>query len=305
MRGGLPRGDSSDWFGMSKRKIIISFGLQRSGNHAVLDWVGSLFPGAEFHNDQDHDLFANLDALRATIQESSADCIVFSFEDSVVHAVDPTVPLMQDVSPFPEEAFPDFEVHRIYILRDPYNTWASRIAANDRAKAGGSALTSDPSWEFFRTNWLTFAQEYQTAPETVILFNRWRSDAAYRQKICAHLGGEYSEATLNQIAKQGFGSSFDGMPRPSYSGMLAQLPKYTSAAFLKRLASKPGHYIRRFFTPPATADRLNVEERWRFLLGRPEGKNLFEDENIRTEAQHIFKLAFDPSGEPLKSAANR
>ena len=38
---------------------------------------------------------------------------------------------------FPADAFPEFEVFDLMILRDPYNNWASRVAANDRVKTGG------------------------------------------------------------------------------------------------------------------------------------------------------------------------
>ena len=44
---------------MTKPKLILCVGLQRSGNHAILGWVEALFPGTVFHNDQFHDLFAD------------------------------------------------------------------------------------------------------------------------------------------------------------------------------------------------------------------------------------------------------
>ncbi|MFC1884490.1 hypothetical protein ACFL2O_06955 [Thermodesulfobacteriota bacterium] len=44
---------------------------------------------------------------------------------------------------------------------------------------------------------------------TVVLFDRWFSDAEYRRSICEKLGIPFTDAGLNEVARFGNGSSFD------------------------------------------------------------------------------------------------
>ena len=46
---------------------------------------------------------------------------------------------------------------------------------------------------------------------TVILFDRWFSDAEYRQWICRRLDLPFTDAGLNEVVRFGNGSSFDGI----------------------------------------------------------------------------------------------
>lgn len=272
----------------TSRKVFVCLGLQRSGNHAVLDWVGSLFPAVAFHNDQPHDLFADPDRLRALLEAEGAPATIFSFEDSANRTPVAGQPLLDSVAPFPADAFPDIALHRLVILRDPYNTWASRVAANARADTLARRLTSDPSWPLFRDNWLALAALQADPGWQGVLFNRWKDDAGYRRTLCAAFGGSYSEATLDAIPRQGGGSSFDGVPRPSYGRMAAQWRKYVSAAFLRRLVSHPGHYLKRFVTPPLSGRDLQVDLRWKTLVGRPEGTAILSDRILHSTATGIF-----------------
>ena len=273
---------------MTKPKLIICVGLQRSGNHAILGWVETLFDGTVFYNDEYHNLLADETALRARLADRPAPCTILSFEDSANRMTVPGRPLLDSISRLPAAIEAEYEVHRLVILRDPYNTWASRVAANSRAAEFGRPLTSDPSWELYRTNWLALADLSQDPGWEAVLFNRWVNDEAYRRMICARLGGSYSETALDSVAHQGGGSSFDGVPRPSHLQMLRQFPKYLSAPFLRRLAAKPGYYVKRFWNPPTRGRDMEVEKRWTTLVGRPEAADLFGDGDIRTVTARIF-----------------
>lgn len=273
---------------MNKRKLIVCVGLQRSGNHAILGWVETLFPGTVFHNNQFQDLFADEAAWRDLLQQAPAPCTIFSFEDSANRTKTPGKLLLDSLHPLPDAAKADYDVHRLVILRDPYNTWASRLAANARAEAFGRPLTSNSSWQLYRDNWLQLAACTDDPSYQVVLFNRWKDDADYRRQICDALGGTYSEIGLDQVSGHGGGSSFDGVPRPSYRDMLRKLPKYTSAKFLKRLASKPGYYLKRFTSPPTVGRTMQVDKRWETLLDSSSGAAIFADQELRQVTGHIF-----------------
>lgn len=273
---------------MTKRTLILAIGLQRSGNHAILGWVESLFPTVTFHNDQSHDLFADEAGLRALLESDKAACTIISFEDSANRTQTPGALLRDSLSPAPDWLSTEYDLHRLVILRDPYNTWASRVAANARAKEFGNPLTSDPSWDLYRRNWMALAALRSDPNWTLALFNAWKEDAAYRQHLCAELGGSYSEEALDQVSHRGGGSSFEGVPRPSYGGMLKKWRKYVSGPFLKRLLAKPGHYVKRFITPPQTGSAMAVDTRWKTLEGQSEAAALFTDQDLQEATRVIF-----------------
>ena len=281
----------------TRKKLIIVTGLQRSGNHAVINWILSLFSNVLFFNDQPHDLFlcdpkcANLNA-----KYNEISCLVISFEDSRGRTLSENRVLIEDIA-WPE---PDMcesrEIHRLYVLRDPYNTWASRIAARARVKQGKHGLTSNPSWELFRANWLAIARHQALAPDECILFNCWKTDAKYRRFICAGLDGEYSEETLDQVLGIGGGSSFEGWQRPTFGQIVQRIPRYLSFKFIGSFAGRPGEYLQKLLNPRVRGTQLQVNERWRFLFESEEGCRIFCDDEIRAESLRIFGFAFSRDG---------
>ncbi|MCA8882263.1 MAG: hypothetical protein KDA50_00685 [Rhodobacteraceae bacterium] len=273
---------------MTKPKLILCVGLQRSGNHAILGWVEALFPGTVFHNDQFHDLFADESALRARLAEHPAPCTIVSFEDSANRTHAPDRLLLDSIAPLPAAVADAYDVHRLVILRDPYNTWASRVAANARTAEFGRPLTSNPSWDLYRENWLRLAALDADPDWQVILFNRWKDDTGYRRAICDALGGTYGEEALDQVSHRGGGSSFEGVPRPSYLGMLRQFPKYLSGPFLRRLTANPAYYVKRFIAPPAKGSTMQVDKRWTTLIGKPESAALLADPDLRAVTARLF-----------------
>lgn len=279
------------------QRIFVVTGLQRSGNHAVQDWIGSLFESRFFYNNQPHDLFSNLDHVQMLQNEARhAACIIFSFEDCVNHSTDPKALILDDVAPVPPALADGTPVRPLWILRDPYNTWASRIAARERVRRNGDDLTSDPSWELFRANWLTIAELYETRPNDFILYNLWRKSPKYRCHVCNNLGGSYNEATLERVPTYGRGSSFDGNSRPTYRDIMRNLDRYLSPKFLRLVRRNPYSYLQRLIKPPLNAARLQVDERWRFLLEHPEGKKVLNDDAIRAASLKIFGFAVSPEG---------
>lgn len=269
-------------------KIISVVGLQRSGNHAVIDWLGSLFGSCRFMNNNDHNLFKDEGFIKILIQDGGEDCFIFSFEDSGIGDVSST-DITESVAPLHLKEFPEVEYYDFAILRDPYNLWASRFHGFQRRKSGaGSGPTADPSWEFFRRNWLAIAKRQQKRPESVILYNKWVKDEAYRRQICAMVGGEYSEASLEMIPKMAGGSSFDGIPRPTFDKIMRNWQKYFSFSWFARVLKRPGYYSRRLFQKPASGKTLKVDERWKAILGSEDAKPLFSDVEIERESRRIF-----------------
>lgn len=274
-----------------RRRVIIQLvGLQRSGNHAVIGWLGSLFRSSEHLNDLPFDFFSRETNRAALMAREQIDCVICSFEDSRRRGASGA--LLADVSFLQPEDFPGWECHIVYVLRDPYNCWASRAKAHEE----GAPLTSSPRLDQFLENWKQMAARASGSEATTILFNRWFRDRAYRMELCGVFGGSYSEASLADVPRNGGGSSFDGY-RPSYGELLGNAGRYLSADFLGRLARNPMRYLRKLAQPRPDGRALNVESRWEYLLKKAHHRPIFHDDELRRHAFDIFGFYVDERGQ--------
>ena len=285
--------------------VLQVVGLQRSGNHAIIDWISSLFERPAHLNNLAHDFCADPADLAANFAGDPAlgraDCAMLSFEDArikLARTPEGGLRLLADsVVPLDAAALPGFDCRTLYILRDPYNCWASRVKARET-----NGLTSPPSLEHFLANWIALAERCRAAPDAFVLYNSWFRSPPYRRRICDRLGGSYSERTLGEVPLEGRGSSFDGAGRPSLRTILKRLDYYRGPDFRRRLLAQPGSYARRLFARGLDARQLKVDERWEHLLGRDNSRPLFEDETVRRLSREIFGFHVDGAGRLHKAA---
>ena len=283
-------------FGQSEagRKLLLQvIGLQRSGNHAIIDWLSSLFERPVHLNDLPHDFCGRIENV-ATPAVAKADCSILSFEDArskLGRTELGTKRLIDSVALLEAGQLPGFDCRVLYVLRDPYNCWASRVKARETGR-----LTSPPELEHFLDNWIALAERYAREKQAFILYNSWFRSQAYRRQLCAGLGGRYSERTLGEVPLEGRGSSFDGTGRPSVRTMLKRVDYYRSAAFRRRLLKQPGAYLGRLFAPSIDARQLQVDSRWELLVGRDDARALFESAEIAALSREIFGFHVDGTG---------
>ena len=267
--------------------LLQVIGLQRSGNHAIINWLESLFARSLHLNEQPHGFFEDAESVvstRAALGRN--DCVIVSFEDAVGVSKLQGEALVANVRRLDPEDFPGHACHVLYILRDPYNCWASRVKARE-----GGKLSSSPRLEDFRRDWLDIARIAERDPEAVLLYNAWHGSRPYREAACARLGGTYAEHTLREVRSEGGGSSFDGYGRPTWRAMWGKLGKqgyYRSGAFRKRLLKAPGSYLARLFATPVDGRSLAVDSRWRHVLAHDASRPLFQDPEIGRLSDRIF-----------------
>ena len=274
--------------------IIQVIGLQRSGNHAIIRWMRSLFPSTKFENNRPHGVLSDPDELTRLPSEEEAVLIV-SFEDDTRHFLSGSHSL-EDISLLEPGDFTSVSVTTLYILRDPFNNWASREVAQER-----QGLTGLHDLNAFIDNWLYLAKKHAENPAQVLLYSRWMKDANSRRAICSRLGGVYSEETLDIVPHQGGGSTFERVERrPTYREILARLPQYLSKDFLKKLWRAPSRYIRLLTTPQASARDLDTMNRWAHIIGKEECADLFTNERLRAECSRIFGFYVDERGQHIK-----
>lgn len=276
------------------------FGLQRSGNHAVLQWMMDQHRGRRiaFLNDVrhgDHDPYTELwepefhgfeDGLDLEqIRRAPKRLLLYTYEDSRVNMApgqESVLATLYDAAfEANRERYLGPSAHRLdfVILRDPFNFFASRLR-----RLHDLTGTRDVRW--IVENWTSLARlalEDSGADDAphVVLFNRWRSDEGYRRALCRKLMGDYSDDTLNRVSDHGGGSSFDGK---------AQIP--LSLAELRsdwRTLLHPSNLVSTLKRTRARgAQAMEVHRRWPHMRDDPEFRAIFADGELLRLSEAVF-----------------
>ncbi|MGD1949914.1 MAG: hypothetical protein ACFB14_09735 [Leptolyngbyaceae cyanobacterium] len=195
------------------QKEIRFIGLRRSGNHAVLHWLRAQIPNAKFLNNVSVDTSPfrhyHLHFPHKGFHDEAwgkfqpKDCFIYSYEDHSLAAIARSrTETRHNLYVGKTQARYD-----VLVLRDPFNLLASRLK-----KEYLDVKTNDSS---LVEMWIEHAKEYLgetnylTNQKVVINYNRWFSEADYRQEIAAALNLDFSDAGLDYVSSYGGGSSFD------------------------------------------------------------------------------------------------
>jgi len=291
----VARPDATGTAKTGRRVLLQVIGLQRSGNHAIIGWLSSLFERPVHLNDLPHDFFCRTENVTENPAFAKAGCCILSFEDTRRPGAGPLL----NVGNLDSSRLSEFDCHVVYLLRDPYNLWASRVKAKEAGK-----LTCSARLEPFMREWTDLARLCVAQPDAFILYNSWFGSQAYRRQVCARLGGRYSERTLGEVTGAGGGSSFDGASRPSIRTILGNLGYYRSAAFRRRLFRQPGSYLARLFLRSVDGRQLQVDRRWQYLAGREEAQALFANAEVQALSREIFGFHVDAAGQRVVAPAD-
>ena len=215
-------------------------GLQRTGNHAIINWIISQTPGrtfflsdvrasenpyasmSEFEHYESGSLVTRLtfwEPPAAPIDElcqhgygrevagsfSAKQLLIYNYEDQ---------PLTRICSDYCEQnhdkwlgiSHTRFDV---LIVRDPFNLLASRLRM-------GSALSGIKDYDRVKVLWKEYAREYLSMTRVLggrpilVNFNEWFLSRTYRCELARTLNLVFSDAGVDHVAGFGGGSSFDG-----------------------------------------------------------------------------------------------
>ena len=294
---------------MIKNKLELRVcGLQRSGNHAVMDWVINQHRGARIcflnnvlHGDQNpfsntHMIFTygmkefsdgRLREVPENLQYLNKDLMIYSYEDDQRK--------MQNYDSFLDSVYcKKFAANRkaylgesaeaidILIVRDPYNFFASRLKKLNQ-------LTGIKDIDKIILFWKELAQEaieVEQNPKSsklVINYNRWFSEKGYRQQLCKRLGGNFSDQSIKRVSSIGGGSSFD---KKNFNGTLAFKDIFPNwkKFFQFNTYKKIDKYWKRF----RGAQQMKVLERWKDFEEDPQMRRILEDREICYLSQKLF-----------------
>lgn len=222
------------------QKELRILGLRRSGNHAIVNWIGKQIEGSAvfinhvrplenpYRNQYENQLnprhspppkdwkYRELDWWKSEKNGkfSFKDGLIYSYEDQELEKV----------------AHPAFErKHDLYlgkskekfdviIMRDPFNLLASRLQTNPREDGVNYSMLEVYSRHHSLPElWISYAKEclgetsYLKNKKVYINYNKWFIDIDYRKNIAKQLNIEFSDRGFNDVSQSGRGSSFDGL----------------------------------------------------------------------------------------------
>jgi hypothetical protein len=170
------------------------FGLRRTGNHTIIEWVAKHFNHTIHHNDCWDWPVPNNYWSRKEYGNifTPVDLTIFSYED---------------FEPSEEEV-----VHSdsIILFRDWYNIAASRHVSGRGYKQTARYRHKSGYNRDVLEVWLKYAYLYKKYPEKFILFNQWVTQEDYRVATASKLGLEGYVLYTEELpeSKIGNGSSF-------------------------------------------------------------------------------------------------
>ncbi|MGK7889293.1 MAG: hypothetical protein AB4042_08155 [Leptolyngbyaceae cyanobacterium] len=300
---------------MGRNKLEIRVcGLQRSGNHAIINWIRGQYQGAKtcFLNNVRHgayDPFCHAtqvftynfaefpdgrvrEFLSQDLKSMDKDLLIYSYEDDRYQVKKNT----GIIDSFYHKEFEDNRTtylgdsqHFIDILvvRDPYNLIASRLKQIDKLTGVKDInLIIDFSKDTLRK--ATDFEKNQDANKIVIKYNQWFSDKDYRQQLSQQLGGNFNDSSLGEVSSTGGGSSFDGT-RFNKKLRLQDIPRKWKKLFQLRTYKNLGDYWYSFMG----AKQMKTLDRWK-SIDEPIMQKILTDPEISELSTSLFGDILNP-----------
>ncbi|MGK7957777.1 MAG: hypothetical protein AB4063_21380 [Crocosphaera sp.] len=246
-------------------------GMARSGNHAVINWILSMYPGkTDFWNTTSKvpkKYFFKQKSFLLRSHENRSLAEIFQSDLEKQHDL---------------YIGKSSKRYNVLLIRDPFNLFASRLKQVlnqnfDQSKHG--FIMGHPKYKYGASKpeeyvgiWKEHAKEYLGITsylgndKITINYSQWFLDSSYREKIANLLKLKYTDENLNKVVGEkepGAGSSFD---QYEYNGQ---------------------------------ADQMKVLERWKNMIDNPNYCSLFTDREVWELSEQIFGVI--PGTEALSS----
>jgi len=228
------------------KTFIRFFGMKRSGNHALQNWIIPKFTGniflrnnAAFKRLVSKKKCDGLNCFQAYGHITPAalddnDVIFITYEDLV----------LSDCLEHPankDNVYGHYDDYKdIFIIRDPYNLFSSRAKHYDKGSAMRSDLCVHKRYDLCKLIllWKDMANRFLTPRdgEVGIYYDLWYADEDYRKLICQELGVEFNDNGKELISAWGGGSSFDQLTKkPEEMNVLNRTEGYEEYEFYLKL----------------------------------------------------------------------
>lgn len=237
------------------RNQLILFAMRRSGQHAVVHFIYRMYdpPKAFFNNRKPHREEFGVNKKDISDGDTSGDLELFmvNYEDQRVREEIATPSrLIQDHDDHVGRAL---NTHYLLCLRDPFNTFASRLHHGEGRRIREHIL-NDPqrTIDLWKNHATEFTGRTKILPNLItVSYNEWLLNEGYRRELADRLGVPYKDKHWNQTTREGGGSTFD-----------------------KRKIKR--------------ADRMELLERWKLARDDPSYRRLFQDRELVALSHEIF-----------------
>jgi len=185
-------------------RVLRVHGLCRSGNHAVIGWLVHKFDGGVVHKNNiifnpKKKMFRPTEQPRRYKKAKPVEAQITSFED-------------YDIEKYfgeYEKHLPDIPHTNVFIVRDPFNLFASR--EKKAQEANHRRLKVDQNvvrlWKLACRE--AFGETNLTNNKVVVNFNDWVTSREYRDNVSLELNLSVDNDNVGVMSKDGNGSSFD------------------------------------------------------------------------------------------------
>jgi hypothetical protein len=278
------------------------FGLQRSGNHAIIEWIldqhvgkRSCFLNNVGHGDQDPFMTARQVALAGFGSNGDVEALRRAHKDLLIYSYEDDLSRMQRGATLTDVIHDeDFEKQRIryvgrsehrmnvILLRDPFNFFASRLKKLDALSGVKDVEAIKESWKLMAQRALRMRRDF-VGKEFWVSYNRWVSDEKYRRRLSTRLFGQFSDASLRYVPGHGGGSSFDAdHGRISFREIRRKWRRLLDPKVYRH----PGRYLRRLVAKDGRS--MKVLERWHEMRGEAVYRSLFRDGELLELSERLF-----------------
>ena len=200
---------------------------QRSGHHAILEWIFSAFDIPKFklnYCNQHSGVIGNGSRkLKFMAHENTIKCAIFNIENADLSTINNSK-LFNNGFLFYLPYFSIMQSDTILVVRDIYNNMASAFASG--FAIGYKEIIMERHKKYLRQ--LLNLKNYFTNIKNlhIINFNRWFKDHRYRAKIIGQLDINIDAGQFQMVPKEGHGSSFDGMGKNGSASEMKVLERY-------------------------------------------------------------------------------
>lgn len=263
------------------KKEFRVLGLRRSGNHAIINWIGKQVSGNSvfinhvrplenpYRDQYESQLllgrklpegdwkYKNIDWWKREKEGrfSYKDCLLYSYEDQEINKVsNNSFERKHDLYLGKSE-----ERFDVVVMRDPFNLFASRLKTKPRENGPNFSMLEVYSRKYSLPElWVSYAKEcigetsLLTHKKVFINYNRWFIDTRYRKELAAQLNINFSDHGFNDVSISGRGSSFDGV-------------KHVGEAY-----------------------KMDVLNRWKFFVDNPIYRELLSTEGVLEYSTKLF-----------------
>lgn len=230
-------------------------GLQRNGNHAVINWIiRQSGPDVLFFNDVEPECPFDDPYLHSSSSSKNTDgrydCVIYSYEDRLLD-------LICHKNYYPQKNIFNINAEKridVIILRNPFNAIASRMkhtTVSSYRSAYISGLNITQLWTTYAHEYLGHTRKLNNT-KIVINYDLWCKSKDYRKKLASLLDLNFTDAGFNEIKTFGSGSSFDKI-----------------------------NYNER-------ANEMKTDQRWKYYSDNEEYKDLFKDKTLIKLTNEIF-----------------